>query len=703
MMLTLLLSAVLAAADRPDIVVADFEGKDYSGWVASGNAFGTRPALGTLPGQMSVSGFLGRGLVNSFTGGDATTGTLTSPAFQVERPYLNFLIGGGKYPGETCLNLLVGGRVVRTATGPNDRSGGTERLEWASWDVKEFAGRRAVLQVVDKRKDGWGHVNVDQITQSDHKRAPDPAARAIAVESHYLHLPVRREAPARRVRVTSGGKTLHEFDINLATDEPPDFWVFIDLAQQKGCTIQVETTLPGGSKGLDALKQSDELPGADVLYREKDRPQFHFTSRRGWHNDPNGLVWHDGTFHLFYQHNPYGWDWGNMHWGHAISPDLFHWTELPDAIRPRTYGDWVFSGSAVVDTHDTSGWGAGGRPAMVAAFTSTGRGECIVHSTDGGLTWTEFEGNPVVKHEGRDPRLLWFAPGNRWIMAVYDEFQGKRWIAFHSSPDLERWKFESRIEGFFECPDLYELPVAGKPGESRWVLSAADGLYLLGQFDGHHFTPDAPAKQQVWYGNFYAAQTYSNVPDGRRIQIGWGQGISFPGMPFNQQMTVPVELTLRPTADGLRMFASPVAELAKLRISTRALRDMTITPGLGFGSRLPADLLELRAEAIVGNNSALTLTVRGVPVVFDARKSTLSCADVVAPLAAEKGRVKLRVLVDRGSVEVFGNDGRVAISKGIIPAGNARGLTLSAEGAGVTVEKLTIDELSSVWPAPGKN
>src|ERR1019366_3105133 len=159
------------------------------------------------------------------------------------------------------------------------------------------------------------------------------------------------------------------------------------------------------------------------------------------------------------------WDWGNMHWGHAVSPDLVHWTERGDAIRPRQYGDWVFSGSAVVDTRDTAGWGKPGHPAMVAAFTSTGRGECIVHSGDGGLTWTEFEGNPVLKHSGRDPRLLWHEPTRRWIMAVYDERDGKQWIAFHSSPDLKTWKAEGRIEGFFECPDLFELPVAGRTGE----------------------------------------------------------------------------------------------------------------------------------------------------------------------------------------------------------------------------------------------
>jgi fructan beta-fructosidase len=704
MTLTLVLAAVVAtAADRPDIVLADFEGKDYGGWVSTGTAFGKGPSIGALPGQMSVSGFLGRRLANSFVGGDATTGTLTSPSFVVERPFINFLIGGGKYPGETCLNLMVNGRIVRTATGPNDRPGGSEQLDWASWDVRDLVGKKAVLQIVDKRKGGWGHINVDQITQSDQKKGLDLATRRMLVESRYLHLPVKQAAPVRRVKITDGQRTLREFDIKLSpAGETPDFWVFADLAGQKGRTVSVEAMLPGGARELEAVKLAEKEPGTKSLYREAHRPQFHFTSRRGWHNDPNGLVWNAGLYHLFYQHNPYGWEWGNMHWGHATSPDLVHWTEQGDAIAPRKYGDWVFSGSAVVDLTNSSGWATGGKPAMVAAFTSTGRGECIVHSGDGGLTWTEFEGNPVVKHQGRDPRLLWHAPTKRWIMAVYDEKDGKKWIAFHSSPDFKTWKAEGRIEGFYECPDLFEIPVSGQPGKSRWVIYAADGEYLVGRFDGHDFKPESPAKRRVWYGNFYAAQSYSNSPDGRRVQIGWGQGIAFEGMPFNQQMTVPVELTLRPTSDGFRLFARPVAELQRLRAKTHSSPGPVLKPGEGLKIETSADLLEARLTAGVGTNSIFTATVRDVPVVFDAAHGSLTCAGVSAPLAVEDGKIQLHILVDRGSVEVFANDGRVAISKGVIPSGSSHGIGFKAEGSEVSLSGVEVYELSSAWPAAGE-
>ncbi|HEY2156386.1 MAG TPA: 2,6-beta-D-fructofuranosidase, partial [Isosphaeraceae bacterium] len=240
------------AVDRPDIVVSDFEADDYAGWTATGTAFGKGQARGALPGQMHVEGFEGHGLVNSFVGGDDATGTLTSPPFRIERRHLNFLIGGGKYPGETCVDLLVEGSVVRTATGPNDRPGGSERLDWASWDVAELEGKEAVLRVVDARKGGWGHINVDQIVQGDRPRGVVPAARDLVVDGRYLLLPVANAAPTRRVRLTTEGRTVDEFDIKLAEGRP-DFRAFRDVTPQHGMRLRVEAPLPRGSKAFDGL------------------------------------------------------------------------------------------------------------------------------------------------------------------------------------------------------------------------------------------------------------------------------------------------------------------------------------------------------------------------------------------------------------------------------------------------------------------
>jgi fructan beta-fructosidase len=694
-LLLLLLVVPTAAAERPDILVADFEGPTYGDWKTTGTAFGTGPARGTLPNQMEVSGFLGHGLVNSFRGGDATTGTLTSPPLVLRRRYLNFLIGGGGYPGKTCVNLLQGGKVVRTATGPNDQPGGSEALAWHTWDVADLQDRRVVIQIVDDRTEGWGHINVDHIVQSDRPRVQSNPSRTLTVSKRYLHLPVKNGAPKRRLRFLDGDKAVRDFEIELANGKP-DFWVFSDVSAFHGRRLTLTTAvLPAESKGLDSIVESDEVPGADGLYREKLRPQFHFTSRRGWLNDPNGLVFFEGEYHLFYQHNAFGHEWGNMHWGHATSPDLVHWRELPIALYPRRFGDWAFSGSAVVDERNTSGLGKGGKPPLVAAYTSTDRGECIVFSTDRGRTWQEISENPVVRHQGRDPRLLWHAPSKRWVMAVYDEYQGKQWIAFYSSSDLKRWQLQSRIEGFFECPELFEIPLEGEKGATRWVLYAADGKYLLGHFDGKAFTRES-GKHELWHGNFYASQTFSNATDGRRIQIGWGRDITFPGMPFNQQMTFPCRLTLCRTDAGPRLFAEPVEEIRKLHGKRHRWQGQAPTADNKLPADIRGDLFDIRAEVEPKEARAVEIRVGGVPVVYDAARQEVSCKGVTAPLKPRDGKVRLRLLVDRGSVEVFGNDGAVALSVGVIPPGSPQPVELFVRGAGGR-QSVEVIELGSAW------
>jgi fructan beta-fructosidase len=695
--IVLLLLALGASAPRTDVVVADFEGDDYGDWKTTGTAFGKGPVRGTLPGQMPVTGFKGRGLVNSFHGGDASTGTLTSPEFTISRRYLSFLIGGGHHPGKACINLLVGGKVVRTATGPNKQPGGTERLDPHGWDLADLAGKKAVIEIVDRVTGGWGHINIDHIVLTDAKPPLTlfGATRTITATKRYLELPVRTGDPKRRVRLSAGDSTFREFEIELA-EAKPSFRAVVDLGPVRGkkVTIHVDQVREG-APGWEGIAQVDEPSDAGV-YREAHRPGFHFTARRGWLNDPNGLVYHRGEWHLYFQHNPYGWGWGNMHWGHATSPDLFRWKEQPTALYPRQFGDWCFSGSAVVDRANTSGLKKGGEDVLVAAFTSTGRGECIVFSNDRGRTWQEIAGNPVVKHAGRDPRLLWHAPTKHWVMAVYDEHQGKQWIALHTSADLKKWTFQSRIEGFFECPDLFELPVEGDAKEMRWVLYGADGKYLLGSFDGKAFTKES-GKHQLWHGNFYAAQTFSDAPDGRRVQIGWASGISFPGMPFNQQMTVPCELHLLRTAEGLRMTAWPVKEFAGLRKRKHAWKELAVKVGSTVLPGVKGPLLDLSAEVRPGDAAEVEFTVCGVPVVYDVKKQQVSCRGKSAPLRLIGGVVRLRVLVDRGSVEVFGNGGAVALSAGGLLGAKDRVVGVFARGGDARLANLEVHELRSAW------
>ncbi len=559
--------------------------------------------------------------------------------------------------------------------------------------MSEFQGREAVVEIVDNRKGGWGHINVDQIVLSDRSRGMENASRVLVLASRYLHIPVTFQGPMRRVAISAKGKTIREFDARLA-DDRPDFWVFDEMSDIPDKTLTITARLPWQSRGLSAITQADDIPDARSLYKEADRPRFHFTSRRGWLNDPNGLVW-DGQYHMFYQHNPYGWDWGNMHWGHATSPDLVHWTEQPEALRPRVFGDWCFSGSAVSDTKNTAKLGQKGFGAMVAAFTSTGRGECIVYSNYRGSLFTEIAENPVVKHAGRDPRLLWHAKSKQWVMAVYDETDGQRAIAFYSSPDLKTWTYLSKIDGFFECPDLYELPVEGSPSQSYWVLSAADGEYLLGSFDGKVFTPESREKKRLWHGNFYAAQTFSDTPDGRRIQVGWAQGIAFPGMPFNQQMTVPCVLSLRTTDEGPRLFAQPVKELKSLRTNVEEAQNVAIEAKKPFSIKVPEEGADIELALEVDEKTRLDLSIGRLTLAYDPKTGDLSSGKLRAFSRSKDGALRLRILVDRRSVEIFANGGQSAMSLPL--STKAERLAVSAQGGPARLKEIQVHALSSSW------
>ena len=333
---------------------------------------------------MAVSGFRGRGLVNSFFKGDASVGTLTSPPFQIQRNSLAFLIGGGKAHESTCINLLLNGKVIRTATGPNDKPGGSERLNPHAWNVEDLQGRTVRIEIVDKATGGWGHISVDEI---------------------------------------------------IMTDENP----------------------------IEAIKTAP-------LYSETYRPQFHFTAERNWLNDPNGLVYFGGEYHLFFQHNPEGTEWGNMTWGHALSTDLLHWKQQPHALFPDTLGT-MFSGSGVVDWNNTTGFRSpdAKTPPLVMIYTAAGdtspasKGQpftqCLAYSNDKGRTWTKYTGNPILKQiagGNRDPKVVWYAPTNQWIMALYLE---KNEFAFFTSPNLKNWTLLHKMDvpGTDECLSLIHI------------------------------------------------------------------------------------------------------------------------------------------------------------------------------------------------------------------------------------------------------
>ena len=719
----LFLASSIRAA-QPDIVYADFEGPTYGDWTTTGTAFGQGPAHGTLPHQMPVSGFEGKGLVDSFNGGDRPTGTLTSPPFKIERNYIRFLIGGGGYEGKTCMNLVVDDKIVRTATGQNTVPGGHELLEPGQWDVTDLAGKSARIEIVDNASGGWGHILVDQIVFTDTKA---PVIRAVAsrefvVEHSLLSLPVKNGASIRKARLVVDGQPVHEFTIECADDQP-DWWATLDVSQWQGKKVSVEVDkLPDTSKFLSSIEQDDTRKDAGSFYTETLRPQFHFSPARGWNNDPNGLSYYNGEYHLFFQHNPYGVKWGNMHWGHAVSKDLIHWEEVDEALYPDAMGP-MFSGSAVVDWKNTSGLGVDGKPPLVLIYTASGSPpvQGIASSTDG-RHFTKLPENPVVKHiagGNRDPKVIWYEPTKHWVMALYVDYPipgevkkkggGKHTVTFLTSTNLKDWAVASEIEGFHECPDLFALPVDGDASNVKWVLTAANSDYMIGTFDGTKFTPDEikadrdaapePFKLRGQRGKgFYAAQTFSDIPasDGRRIQIGWFQTPS-PGMPFNQSMSVPLELKLLSTPEGPRLSRLPIKELESLwSSSSEKVEPFELKPDAPRTDK-GGEPLDVRVEFDPAGASELELIVRGVSIRYDAQQQELIANGIKAPAPLRNGKQRLIVLADRNSFEVFASDGLTYVPFAIIPEEKDQAVTLSAKGGAAKVTAFDVHQMKSIW------
>lgn len=521
--------------------------------------------------------------------------------------------------------------------------------------------------------------------------AENSADNELVLQKRYLLFPIRTGAPALRVTLAIDGTPVREFDAELGAASDVSLWAPLDVSNFRG--KKAKLSLGDDDAGFQRIRQADELPATPDLYDEPLRPQFHFSQRLGWNNDPNGLVYLDGEWHLYFQHNPYGWNWGNMHWGHAVSRDLVHWQQLPIAIYNRRHGDWAFSGGAVIDERNTAGWQQGKEKVIVASYTSTGRGECLVYSNDRGRTFTEYEGNPVVRHNGRDPKIIWHEPTRQWVMAVYDEPDKEaKAIAFYTSPNLKAWTLASKLPGYFECPEIFELPVDGDFKNTRWVVFAADAKYALGKFDGCTFTPAHEGKHQVHYGAYYASQTFSNAPQGRRIQIGWAR-IEMPGMPFNQTFTFPHELSLRTTAEGIRLFAEPIREVAVLHGKKHQSTGQRLTPEKPVDVAVAGQLLDIRATFAIEKAREVGLDIGGNLVRYDVATAKLNDAD----LKPESGRVEIQVLVDRPMIEICGNAGRIVITSPRSKLDDVGYVRAFANGGEAELVNLEVHELKSIW------
>ena len=458
-----------------------------------------------------------------------------------------------------------------------------------------------------------------------------------------------------------------------------------------------------------------KFPGQDSLYKEKLRPEVHFSSKRGWINDPNGLIFYGGQYHMFYQHNPYGWAHGNMHWGHTVSNDLVKWEQLPEAIYPFGDRDAAFSGSAVYDPKNTSGFRKNGVDPLIAVYTSTGRGECLKMSYDNGKTFIDYEGNPILKHRGRDPKVFWYEPGNHWVMVVWDQERTKKMSngqdaiinqhLIYSSSDLKNWTYQSGVAGFFECPDLFSLPVEGKSGKDKWVMYDATGRYIIGDFDGKKFTIDQHLKKYDYGGGFfYAAQTFNNVLSNRRIQVGWGRGVTQPNMPFNQAMFFPTELKLKNTFDGLRLCPTPIPEIATLHYNSKNFENKLIKSNEPLTAVVEEGPVHVIVEIEKGDAIPFGLNILGYEIEYNDLLGVISTNAKTKSsfeyIKLDTEIFKIEAIVDKNIIEVFINDGEMYYAAPF-DIEKTKKIEVYVKGRSgdrkAIVKKMDVHQLKSIW------
>ena len=556
--------------------------------------------------------------------------------------------------------------------------------------------------------------------------------RTFEAKDKYLLIPIEDQADENTVQMYVEGNPIGEpMTIRIAQNKI-DYWVPIDIESYKGKKVTLTFSVgKNADKGLDKIKQSSKY---SFEYNEKYRPLYHFTPQYGWMNDPNGMVYADGTYHLFYQYNPYGARWGNMHWGHAISKDLVNWEYQPTAIAPDKLGA-IFSGSAVIDHDNTAGFGKG---AMIAIFTSAGdrQTQSIAYSLDGGKTFTKYEGNPVLSDANiidfRDPKVFWHAPSKQWVMSLATT----QTITFYGSKNLKEWTLLSEFGeglgghgGVWECPDLFPLTYEGK---TKWVLFVSinpGGLnggsatqYFIGDFDGKTFTPDA-MNYPLWldYGrDNYAGVTWSNVPaaDGRRLFIGWMSNWDYaneiPTVNFRSAMTVARTLRLAHNGEHLVVASEPVKELESLRTETLSLADKTTSDTVTFENFLPNNqgAYELTFTVTPNDTDSFSFSIENtkgevLTYLFDIAKKTLSVDRtkssvafntnfaetlIKAPLTAKKSYT-VRLLLDKTSTELFVNNGEVVQTNTVFPSEVYNTLRFKTEKGTLNLNDITVYKL----------
>ena len=553
--------------------------------------------------------------------------------------------------------------------------------------------------------------------------------------TNYILLPIEEAAEESRVRLDIGDAADTDMDIRLAQTKV-DYWVpFVLPADAKTVTVRVQKSL-GDALCWKEMKLSDTF---DPSHTDKFRPVYHHAPLYGWMNNANGLVYEDEEYHLYYQYNPYGSKWGNMHWGHSISKDLMHWEHLAPAIVRDTLGH-IFSGSSIVDQENVAGYGTG---TILAFYTSAsdknGQIQCLAYSNDNGRTFTKYDKNPILRSSDRrkdfrDPKVFWYAPGNKWIMIVAADKE----MRFYDSEDLKDWNYMSSFgEGYgvqpcqFECPDMVELPVDGDTEHKKWALivnvnpgcyfGGSATQYFIGDFDGTRFICDSKpdvTKWLDWGKDHYATVTWSDAPDNRRIAIAWMSNWQYandvPTSQYRSPNSVPRDLGLFTVGGETYLQSAPSPELQKLRDISKK-RSFRVNGTRTVKEMIPVNEGAYEIELSIKNLHADVIGFRlyndkgeEVDMQYDMKENRFSMdrcksGDVgfnenfpaLTWTAVESGKneLKLHFFVDKSSVEAFGDGGRFAMTNQVFPSEPYNHIDFYSKGGAYKVDSFIVYRL----------
>lgn len=553
----------------------------------------------------------------------------------------------------------------------------------------------------------------------------------------FLLLPLQENAPEGKVNIIVNNEFQLEQNINIRlAREKVDYYVPLDLSAYQGKSVSVDVTgMPSSSLCWKEIKLSDTF---DSSNRETYRPVYHHTPVYGWMNDPNGMFYKDGVYHLYFQYNPYGSMWANMTWGHSTSTDLTHWTYEGTAIVPDAWGA-IFSGSCVVDKDNTAGFGKGAVVAFYTSAKSTPWGDVqsqsMAYSLDNGKTFIKYEHNPILtstERDFRDPKVFWYAPGKHWVMmlAVGQEMQ------IYSSGNLKEWKKESSFGamqgahgGVWECPDLVEVAVEGSK-EKKWVLicnlnpggpfGGSAAQYFVGSFDGKKFVNESPTQTKWldWGKDNYATVTWSNAPAGRCIALGWMSNWQYannvPTTQYRSANTLARDLTLYRAGGELYLKSKPSPEIKKARAEEKKISTFEVKGNYEVASLLADNKGAYEIEMTIENKGtskidfslmnekgekvAMYYDVVRKQFVMDRSASGIVGfsrdfpAVTVAPVR-NTDQIHLRLFIDRSSVEAFGEDGEYVMTNLVFPAEPYNRMVFSSDKGSYIVKSMNVYRL----------